>query len=315
MSSALKNTGGALRRATGGSIPARRPTKGGRILAGPLSQVSPITVDAPMPRGNPPAPGRSLPPPKRDHMVRPTNPDKYEFTSPGSLGSIDETISQTGEGLRNTLSRMTSRKGGRRLAARGGKIVRKAEGGKVGKAMTALHALAKKYQEALELGDTVLARRLKKQLDAAGAKDPEEEVGNEKAATFSKGGKVKKLARSVRARMDDLEGYIREGFGATREEAHANLRKQVAEDNGEDVADAVLKEHGVTYKRDKKYAKGGKVKMSKDTFDVLYKEALRLKDTNWARSLKDRFEGRSETPSKSIRQEDPDRFQRHKGFD
>lgn len=123
------------------------------------------------------------------------------------------------------------------------------EGGRVGTAMSALRALARKYQEALDAGDTLLARRLKRQLDSAGFKDPEEKLGNEKTATFSKGGKVKKLAKTIRARMDDLEGYIREGFGATREEAHENLRKEVARDNGEDVVDALLKEHGVTYNR------------------------------------------------------------------
>jgi hypothetical protein len=129
-----------------------------------------------------------------------------------------------------------------------------AEGGKVGTAMTALRALAKKYQAALESGDMVLARRLKKQLDSEGVKDPEEAVGNQKAATFAKGGKVKglrRLAKIFRARMDDREGYIREGFGATREEAHENLRKEVAADNGEDTVDALMREHGVTYKRSK----------------------------------------------------------------
>lgn len=123
-----------------------------------------------------------------------------------------------------------------------------AEGGKVGTAMTALRALAKKYQEALDSGDTMLARRLKKQLDSAGVKDAEEEVGNQKAATFSKGGKVKAIAKMFRARMDDREGYIREGKGATKEEAYEKLRKEVARDNGEDTVDALLKEHGVTYR-------------------------------------------------------------------
>jgi hypothetical protein len=138
---------------------------------------------------------------------------------------------------------------GRVAAAKGGKIGRYAEGGKVGSAMSALKALARKYQEALDSGDTVLARRLKKQLDLAGIKDEETRVGEEKAQTFSKGGKVKKLVKAFRARMDDLEGYVREGFGATKEEAHENLRKEVARDNGEDTVDALMKEHGVTYKR------------------------------------------------------------------
>lgn len=178
-------------------------------------------------------------------MVRNTGPIKaYETAT-----AADQSINESGEGLRQLVGRMSKR--GRVAAAKGGKIKRYAEGGKVGTAMSALRALAKKYQEALESGDTVLARRLKKQLDSAGVKDPEEEVGNQKAATFAKGGKVKgvkSLAKMFRARMDDQEGYVREGKGATKEEAYKKLREEVARDNGEDTVDALLKEHGVTYR-------------------------------------------------------------------
>jgi len=175
-------------------------------------------------------------------MMRNAGPIKPEL-----LSGTDRAIAETGDGLRNVMGRMATRS--RITAAKGGKIKKYAEGGKVGKAMSALQALAKKYQSALESGDTMLARRLKRQLDSAGVKDPEVEVGEEKAKTFAKGGKVKKFIKAFRARMDDREGYIREGIGATREEAHENLKKEVARDNGEDVVDALLKEHGVTYKR------------------------------------------------------------------
>lgn len=134
-----------------------------------------------------------------------------------------------------------------------------AEGGKVGTAMSALQALAKKYQAALESGDALLARRLKRELELKKQTVSEEEPTERKAredklATFAKGGKVKGLrglARAFRARMDDKEGYIREGFGKTREEARAKLREEVAYDNGEDTVDALLEEHGVTYRKGK----------------------------------------------------------------
>lgn len=221
---------GALKRAAGGPVgragrqyvEMSQPSKGGALRA--------ATRIAPQAQKNP----RMM----QNHMV--SNP----------MSGVDSTIADTGDGLRRVIGRLGSR--GRMAAARGGRIKKYAEGGKVETAMTALKALAKKYQSALDSGDTVLARRLKKQLDSAGVKDQEEEVGNQKAATFAKGGKVRGLAKAVRARMDDLEGYVREGFGKTREEAHADLRKQVAADNGEDVVDALLKEHGVTYNQAKR---------------------------------------------------------------
>ncbi len=228
---------GALKRATGGTVRRAPPAS--------IASVSPqgalgraVSRISPQSQKNPSAM-------KGNHMMRNAGPIK-----PETLSSTDSTLAETGEGLRKIVGRMNTR--GRVAAARGGKIRKYAEGGKVGTAMSALRALAKKYQEALDSGDTMLARRLKKQMDSAGVQDPEEKIGNEKAATFAKGGKVKALTKVIRARMDDLEGYIREGVGSTREEARANLRKEVAKDNGEDVVDSLLKEHGVTYNRSEK---------------------------------------------------------------
>lgn len=291
--SSSRVNGAVLRKGLGGAI--RRAA--GQMAA---AQEEPQQTSPPPSRGLRGALGRaagqlagrnqqSVPPRKRNHMVRNTGPIKaYETAT-----AADQSINESGEGLRQLVGRMSKR--GRVAAAKGGKIdssgpkrrlgyrnarvdisvhdgkgnyevasvprkrapqeaskrYRYAEGGKVGTAMNALRALAKKYQSALESGDTVLARRLKKQLDSAGVKDPEEEVGNQKAATFAKGGKVKgvkSLAKMFRARMDDREGYIREGKGATKEEAYKKLREEVARDNGEDTVDALLKEHGVTYR-------------------------------------------------------------------
>lgn len=230
---------GALRRAVGGAV--RRAT--GKAAASAMS-----TTPPPKGGGLRGAMGRVIgriaPQSQKNPATRMSN---HMVSNPDTLSGTDATLAETGEGLRNIVGRMSR---GRIAAAKGGKIGRYAEGGKVGTAMSALRALAKKYQAALDSGDTVLARRLKKQLDSAGVKDAEEEVGNQKAATFAKGGKVKgakKLLGMIRARMDDKEGYIREGLGKTKEEAHANLRKEVARDNGEDTVDALLKEHGVTY--------------------------------------------------------------------
>lgn len=235
---ALKRAvGGAVRRATGRAAPqavgAAPATKVGG-LRGALGRV--VGRIAPQSQKNPE-------PMKGNHRVRNAGPIKQD-----TLSGTDATLAETGEGLRKIVGRMSR---GRIAAAKGGKIKPYAEGGKVGTAMSALRALAKKYQSALESGDTVLARRLKKQLDSAGVKNPEEEVGNQKAATFSKGGKVrgvKSLVKMFRARMDDREGYIREGKGSTKEEAYKKLREEVARDNGEDTVDALLKEHGVTYR-------------------------------------------------------------------
>lgn len=226
-----KAMGGPIRRAAGRAAPQSVPAASTSTKKeGALGLVGRI---APQSQKNP----RS----KRGHHMMSTD----------ALSGTDATLAETGDGLRKIVGRMSR---GRIAAAKGGKIGKYAEGGKVGTAMSALRALAKKYQAALESGDLVLARRLKKQLDSEGVKDPEEEVGNQKAATFAKGGKVRalqRLGKLFRARMDDKEGYIREGFGKTREEARAKLREEVAYDNGEDTVDALLEEHGVTYKRSK----------------------------------------------------------------
>lgn len=229
---------GALKRAMGGSI---------RRAAGRVAPQSVPAASISTKKGALDLVGRIAP----QSQKNPRSRRGHHMMSTDALSGTDATLAETGDGLRKIVGRMSR---GRIAAAKGGKIGKYAEGGKVGTAMTALRALAKKYQAALESGDMVLARRLKKQLDSEGIKDPEEEVGNQKAATFAKGGKVKglrRLAKIFRARMDDREGYIREGFGATREEAHENLRKEVAADNGEDTVDALMREHGVTYKRSK----------------------------------------------------------------
>jgi hypothetical protein len=210
-----------------------------KAMGGRVAGRGALTRIAPQVQKNPDLSNRPV---MRNHMVDPV-----------AVGAeADQSMADTGSGLRSLIGRVSGRMRPRIAASHGGKIERKAEGGKVGSAMSALRLLAKKYQEALDSGDTALARRLKRQLDSAGVEDPEEKVGNEKAATFAKGGKVKGIAKAIRARMDDLEGYVREGFGDTKEEAHENLRKEVAKDNGEDVVDALLKEHGVTYQRSKK---------------------------------------------------------------
>lgn len=232
---------GALKRAMGGAIR--------RVVGRAGAQAAGTSDSAPPKRGGAltRAIGRVAPQGQKNPRSRMM---RNHMMTPDMMTGTDATLAETGEGLRKIIGRVGSR--GRIAASHGGKIGRYAEGGKVGSAMAALRALAKKYQEALESGDTVLARRLKKQLDSAGVKDAEEEVGNQKAATFAKGGKVKglrALSKAFRARMDDREGYVREGRGDTKEEAYENLRKKVARDNGEDVADAVLKEHGVTYKQ------------------------------------------------------------------
>lgn len=185
-------------------------------------------------RGN----SRASQPVKRNHMA-----------------DSDEAIASSGEGLRRLVGKIASR--GRVAAAKGGPI-RRAEGGKVGSAMNALRQLAKEYKVAVMMDDKDTADRIRRRMELVkpGSSKEVDKASDQsgrdmKVSTFSKGGKVKGAIKTIRARMDDLEGYIREGFGSTREEAHANLRKEVAKDNGDDTVDALLKEHGVTYKRSK----------------------------------------------------------------
>jgi hypothetical protein len=84
----------------------------------------------------------------------------------------------------------------RRMIARGGKV-RYDKGGPVKSGLAALKALAKKFEEALAMGDNAQALRLKRQMEmmqpgsTEGLGQGEEAVGAEKAATFKKGGKVK----------------------------------------------------------------------------------------------------------------------------
>jgi hypothetical protein len=112
------------------------------------------------------------------------------------------------------------------LAARGGKIKKGyKEGGKVDTGLAALKALAKKVEAALASGDTELAKRLKRQMEAMKrgssktADDAEElEVAEEKLATFAKGGKVKSVKKvagrsydALRKKLTDLEAKIAYG--------------------------------------------------------------------------------------------------------
>lgn len=73
---------------------------------------------------------------------------------------------ETGDRLQQLVRRVSTGQPRQRLASRGGKITRKAEGGKVGTGMMALRALAKKFQEALDSGDEALAKRIQRQMEA-----------------------------------------------------------------------------------------------------------------------------------------------------
>lgn len=180
---------------------------------------------------------------KRNHMVN-AGPIKAAAES-------DQTLNETGEGLRKLVGRLGGSRG-RVAAAKGGKIVKKAEGGKVGSAMSALQALAKKYQAALDMGDTALAARIKRQikLESTESEKTEEAVGNAKAATFAKGGKVEAARGTLKAlhrRLRGLEGKMAYGEldkktgrvkGETPEQAKAK-------DEWQRLTDEIEKKFGV----------------------------------------------------------------------
>jgi hypothetical protein len=142
--------------------------------------------------------------------VRPAGPMKRPIVNP--LGEADQTLANTGDGLRRTIGRIGSRT---RLASKGGKI-RKGykEGGKVETGMMALKALAKKVEEALASGDNALAKRLKRQMELMkrGSSQTDDnaaelEVAEEKVATFAKGGKVTGVIALVR-KMKKLQNEL-----------------------------------------------------------------------------------------------------------
>lgn len=194
-----KALGGAVRKAAGkvasaaANPPSTPPAKGGG-LRGALGRV--IGRIAPQ--------GQKAPqqPVKRNHMFRNAGPIKQEL-----LSGTDNTIAETGDGLRKVVGRIASR--GRVAAAKGGKIKKYAEGGKVGSAMSALQALAKRYQSALDSGDAMLARRLKRELELKKKgegldEEPsaERKAREDKLATFAKGGKVKAAAAAVKSQRE-----------------------------------------------------------------------------------------------------------------
>lgn len=209
------SNGGALHRALGGSVrkaaaataakAAGKPvtnsaaTNAGRGYKGALSRVlSQVSAQS---QKNPQ-------PVKGNHMFRNAGPIKGQPAT--AVSTADDSIAATGEGLRKIVGRLASR--GRVAAARGGKAKKYAEGGKVGTALSALRQLAKKYQAAIDSGDTALARRLKRQLDSEGYQTEDTKVGEEKAKTFSKGGKVSAAIKAKREWLKRAKSAIEREF-------------------------------------------------------------------------------------------------------
>ncbi len=199
------SNGGALHRALGGSV--RKAAAATAAKAAAKTQVT-NSAATNAGRGTRGALGRVMSqvaaqgqknprqPVKGNHMMRNAGPIKSAVTA------ADQSITDTGTGLQKLVGKIASR--GRVAAAKGGKIKKYAEGGKVGTAMSALRMLAKKYQEAIDSGDTMLARRLKKQLDSAGVQTEDTRVGEEKAKTFAKGGRVKAVTDAVKSKREWL---------------------------------------------------------------------------------------------------------------
>jgi hypothetical protein len=237
---------GALYRALGSS--GRKSNPG---VKGALGRV--ISRVAPQGQKNPQ-------PVKGNHMFRNAGPIKTAAEADGS-------ISETGEGLRQIVGRLASR--GRIAAAKGGKIdaakkalkgkkpkysvepemtakekrefdsvgylnkpLKRAEGGKVSSAMSALKLLAKKYQHALDMGDDAQARRLKREIAMKerairlsnqeitpadeGEMGARAEAAREKmkVGAFAKGGKVKatkSILKGLHRRLRTLEGKMAYG--------------------------------------------------------------------------------------------------------
>jgi ribosomal protein S20 len=143
-------------------------------------------------------------PVKGNHMMRNAGPIK------SAVSSADQSLTETGDGLRKVVGRIASR--GRVAASKGGKIKKYAEGGKVGSAMSALRMLAKKYRDALDMGDTDQAKRIARQMEtmqsgsSKNITEPSsaERGHSDKLATFAKGGKVKAVTDAVKSKREWL---------------------------------------------------------------------------------------------------------------
>lgn len=131
------------------------------------------------------------------------------------ISAADQTLSDTGDRLRRAVGRVSGGRSGM-FRKEGGKVVKKAEGGKVKAGLASLRALAKKVQEALDAGDTELAKRIKRQMeglqpgaskDLEDAAADEEAIGAAKTATFAEGGKVKGLAMTLKNAMAEAKKH------------------------------------------------------------------------------------------------------------
>lgn len=198
--------GGALTKAVRRAAPP--PGKGGEPRMG---------IDLSVESGLGPAPAVSMPG-KRSGMLRRPVARASRATSP--ITDADTAIAESGEGLRRTIGRIGMRPRATRLAAKGGPAVRKAEGGKISAGLGALKALARKVEEALDSGDTDLAKRIKRQMEAISpgssrsVGDPSAAASRareEKLATFAEGGKVKGAKEAAKAlwKVVDSAGKIR----------------------------------------------------------------------------------------------------------
>jgi ribosomal protein S20 len=113
------------------------------------------------------------------------------------------------------------------------KSMKKAEGGKVSSGMSALKQLAKKFEEALDSGDTEVSERLKRQMErlqpgSSKGVGKQSASSKEAVATFAKGGKVKavpKVVESLQKKYSDLMSKVLESEEDTPEETLAELDK------------------------------------------------------------------------------------------
>lgn len=197
---------GAIQQAMRNAAQGRGSPKGpiGRAMQGALSR---LPRKAPPPPKPPVDPGELIR--KGNHGFRNAGPIKPSITA-----EADATMAQTGEGLRKTIGKIA------------GRVIRRKEGGKVGSAMSALQSLAKRYQAALDSGDEVLARRLKREMELKKGKPPEKESEStkkgreDKLATFARGGKVGKirgvtlgiLKKHPRWNKDDYHDLLHDGY-------------------------------------------------------------------------------------------------------
>jgi hypothetical protein len=152
-----------------------------------------------------------------------------------AMSDSDSVIADSGDRLRKVVTNITRRpriasssRNRMQMRAKGGKVKKYAEGGKVAGSMAAIKQLAKKFQEALAQGDDDTANRVGRQLEALQpgstkslrGEDPRVTKGrSDKLATFAKGGKVSVvaskaligkakalIARAKKELGDDLDG-------------------------------------------------------------------------------------------------------------